>query len=185
MLHEENYPEIQNAMERYLGHPEVLGLVFKMVQLKGDYWSIDPWMYRKATQIIRNHCGVYSATDGCDSLPKGKRQRMIKSGLYGRLIKARVFHDGWVKDPKVLQQKLQYQVSRHEGEGRLSMQKTALKEANHSRYCPTYDILKGYRGTHPQVMQSRIASKTPLRPRRNRWFNPRFYKEILTHGFQG
>lgn len=145
-------------------------------------WSIDPWMYRKATRIVRNHCGVRSATDGCDFLPQGKRQ-MLKSGPHGRLIKARMFHYGWVKDSNVLQRKLEYQISRHEGE-RTSMRDVSLEAPLRSEY-PTYDVLKDYRGTHPQVMTSRIASKARLRPRRNRWLNPRFYQEILSHGFKG
>ncbi len=182
VLHEEDYTEIRNAMERYLKHQEVLGLVFKMIHFYGDYWSIDPWMYRKATRIVRNHRGVHSTTDCCDFLHKGEG-RMIKSGPYGRLIKARMFHYGWVRDCQVLQEKLQYQISRHEGE-RMSMQNIALEAAIRSEY-PRYDILKNYRGTHPQVMKSRIASKIPLRPRRNRWLNPRFYKEIFSHGFKG
>lgn len=182
VVHEEDYAEIRNAMERYLTQPDVLGLVFRMVHFKGDYWSIDPWMYRKATRIVRNHCGVRSATDGCDFLPQGKRQ-MLKSGPHGRLIKARMFHYGWVKDSNVLQRKLEYQISRHEGE-RTSMRDVSLEAALRSEY-PTYDVLKDYRGTHPQVMTSRIASKARLRQRRNRWLNPRFYQEILSHGFKG
>ena len=182
VVHEEDYAEIRNAMERYLKHPEVLGLVFRMVHFKGDYWSIDPWMYRKATRIVRNHCGVRSATDGCDFLPEGKSQ-MLKSGPHGRLIKARMFHYGWVKDSKVLQRKLEYQISRHEGE-RMSMRDMALEAAPRSEY-PTYDVLKDYRGTHPQVMKSRIESKVRRHRRRNRWLNPRFYKEIWSHGFKG
>ena len=139
-------------------------------------------MYRKATRIVRNHCGVHSATDGCDFLPKDGG-RMIKSGPYGRLIKARMFHYGWARSPTVLQQKLQYQISRHDGE-RMSMKEIEMEAAIRSEY-PTYDILKDYRGTHPQVMKSRIASTRLLRLRRNRWLNSRFYKEIWSHGFKG
>ena len=182
VLHEEDYTEIRNAMERYLKHQEVLGLVFKMIHFKGDYWSIDPWMYRKATRIVRNHRGVHSTTDGCDFLHKGEGQ-MIKSGQYGRLIKARMFHYGWVRDCRALQEKLQYQISRHEGE-RMSIQNIALEAVIRSEY-PTYDILKDYRGTHPKVMERRTGSKTRLRSRGNRWLNPRFYKEIFSHGFKG
>lgn len=182
VVHEEDHAEIRNAMERYLTQPDVLGLVFRMVHFKGDYWSIDPWMYRKATRIVRNHCGVRSTPDCYDFLPNGKSQ-MLKSGPHGRLIKARMFHYGWVKDSNVLQRKLEYQISRHEGE-RTSVRDISLKAALCSEY-PTYDVLKDYRGTHPQVMTSRIESKARLRPRRNRWLNPRFYQEILSHGFKG
>ncbi len=182
VVHEDDYPEIRNAMARYLDDQNVLGLVLKMMHFKGDYWSLDPWMYRKATRIVRNHCGVRSAPDGCDFRTEHKSQ-MIKSGPHGRLIKARVFHYGWVKDPSVLKGKLQYQISRHEGE-HLSSQEAACRAALSSEY-PTYDILKDYKGTHPRVMRTRIDAAMPLRPRRNRWLNPGFYREVLTHGFKG
>ena len=182
VLHEDDYPEIQNAMTRYLHHRNVLGLVLKMMHFKGDYWSLDPWMYRKATRIIRNHRGVRSAPDGCDFRTDDKGQ-MIKSGPYGRRINAKVFHYGWVKEPRALEQKLSYQMSRHEG-NQLSARDIALRAAFHSEY-PTYDILKDYGGTHPNVMKTRVDSKTSLYRRRNRWFNPRFYKEVWSHGFKG
>ena len=182
VLHEDDYPEIQHAMERYLPHQDVLGLVLRMMQFKGDYWSLDPWMYRKATRIIRNHCGIRSATDGCDFFPQDI-DRMIKALPYKRLIKARIFHYGYARAPAVLKEKLHYQISRHQGE-EMSRQEIELSAAVRSEY-PTYDILKDYRGTHPSVMQTRIQAKTPLRRRRNRWLNPRFYKEVLLHGFHG
>ncbi len=182
VLHEDDYPEIQNAMAQYRHQPDVLGLILNMMHFKGDYWSRDPWMYRKATRIVRNHCGVRSATDGCDFFPEDT-DRMIKSGPHGRRIKARMFHYGWVRDTAILKKKLQYQISRHEGE-HLSAEEAACRAALSSKY-PTYDILKEYRGTHPSVMKMRIDSTAPFRRRRNRWLNPRFYKEVLTHGFKG
>ncbi len=182
VLHEDDYPEIQNAMTRYLHHRNVLGLVLKMMHFKGDYWSLDPWMYRKATRIVRNHRGVRSATDGCDFGTADKAQ-MIKSGPYGQLIKARVFHYGYARDPHFLEEKCKYQIDHHQGE-ELSESDIALHAALHAEY-QTYDILKDYRGTHPSVMKTRIDSRRPLRRRRNRWLNPRFYKEVMLHGFHG
>ncbi len=206
VLHEDDYPEIRNAMERYLPHRDILGLVLKMVHFKGDYWSIDPWMYRKATRIVRNHCGVRSATDGCDFCPEGTDE-MIKSkkGCHGRLIEARVFHYGYARSAVALNKKLQYQISRHDGgslpEWDIALQarvasahptsdtikhygeNAPLRVGNHGTVL--YDILKDYKGTHPGVMKARIGVAMPLRRRRNRWLNLRFYKEILTHGFHG
>ena len=182
VIHEEDYPIIQEALRTHHDHPEVLGLVFRMVHFKGDYWSVDPWMYHKATRIVRNHRGIHSTTDCCDFLVPGT-SKMLKGQKESRLIKARMFHYGWVKDPKVLQRKLQYQISRHDGEG-MSTQEIELEAAIRSEY-PTYDILKDFHGTHPAVMMDRISSTVSLRPRRNRWLNSRFYKEILKHGFKG
>jgi len=182
VVHEEDLPVIQDAMTRYLGQPEVLGLVFRMLHFKGDYWSIDPWMYHKATRIVRNNGTIRSTVDCCDFLADGE-PRMIKSSPYGRLMDARIFHYGWVKDSRVLADKLQFQISRHEGD-MLSAQEIEREALIRAHY-PTYDILKEYRGSHPHVMRDRIAKASRLRPRRNRWLQRRFYQEVFTHGFKG
>ena len=108
---------------------------------------------------------------------------MIKGSPYGRLINARVFHYGWVKDPKVLEEKLRFQISRHEGET-LSSQQIDMQAYMRAQY-PTYDILKEYRGSHPRVMRDRIALARRLRPRRSRWLIWKFYREVFSHGFKG
>ncbi len=182
VLHEDDYPVIQEALRRHHENPEVLGLVFHMVHFKGDYWSVDPWMYHKATRIVRNHCGIHSTIDGCDFMAPGKN-RMLKREKASRLIKARMFHYGWVKDPKVLREKLRFQFSRHDSEW-LSDEDMDQLAALRAEY-PTYDVLKDYRGTHPKVMQARVESGIRLRPRRNRWLNPKFYEEVFKHGFRG
>ena len=182
VLHEDDYPIIQEALRTHHENPEVLGLVFRMVHFKGDYWSVDPWMYRKATRIVRNHCGIHSATDGCDFMAPGK-SRMLKHALNSRLIKARMFHYGWVKSPKVMCEKLQFQINFYEGD-RLSGEEINWQAALCSEY-PTYDILKEYQESHPTVMQGRIQGATRIRPRKNRWLNPQFYAAILRHGFHG
>lgn len=182
VLHEDDYPIIQEALRTHYENSEVLGLVFRMVHFKGDYWSVDPWMYRKATRIVRNHCGIYSATDGCDFMVPGK-PRMLKHESSSRLIKARMFHYGWVKNQKVMRQKLEYQIGCYEGE-RLSGEEINWQAALRSEY-PTYDILKEYQDSHPNVMHRRIQSSTRIRPRKSRWLNPQFYSTILRHGFHG
>lgn len=182
VLHEDDLPAIEQAMRDHLPNPNTLGLVFRMRHFKGDYWSLDPWMYRKATRIVRRAAKIHSTTDCCDFVAEGI-PGMIKSGPHGALIDARIFHYGWVKDPKVLREKLRFQISRHDGE-RWS-QATIDEQAMIRSEYPTYDILKEFRGTHPKVMEGRIKAARRLRPRLNRWLNPRFYQEVLRHGFKG
>ncbi len=182
VLHEEDHPVIHAAMSKYLERPQVLGLVFRMVHFKGDYWSLDPWMYHKATRIVRNNGRIRSTVDCCDFRLEGT-SGMIKSGQHGRLIGARMFHYGWVKHPQVLRQKLRYQISRHEGE-RLSDDEIELQAYVRSEF-PNYEILKDYRGSHPKVMLERIKSAPRLRPRMNRWLRPAFYRAIVERGFRG
>jgi hypothetical protein len=182
VIHEEDLPVIRAALDRHARDQEVLGLVFRMLHFKGDYWSLDPWMYRKATRIIRNHRGRYSTTDSCD-FRTAENDRMIKSGPHGRLIKARVFHYGWVKTPTILERKLAYQHSRHDGEA-LSPSEIDARAALLAQF-PNYHILKTFRGTHPRVMAFRLRNRGMLRNRRNRWLNWPFYRAILSHGFKG
>lgn len=182
VLHEMDYPAIQRALRTHHENPEVLGLVFRMVHFKGDYWTVDPWMYRKATRIVRNHRGIHSTTDCCDFLAPGN-PKMLKSEKSSRLIEARMFHYGWVKDSTVLREKLRFQYSKHDGE-RLSDEEMDVMAAIRAEF-PNYDVLKDYRGTHPGVMQARVQSGIRLRSRRNRWLNPKFYQEVLRHGFRG
>lgn len=108
---------------------------------------------------------------------------MLKSGPHARLINARIFHYGWVKDPEVLKRKLIFQISRHDGK-HLSEEEIDFQAYLRAQF-PTYSILKEYRGTHPIVMSERIARSRRLRPRINRWLNLAFYREIFKHGFKG
>lgn len=182
VVHEDDLEVIKQAMERYWDNPNLLGLIFRMIHFKGDYWSVDPWMYRKATRIVRNNGRVRSTTDCCDFRTQESPQ-MIKSGSFGRLIPARIFHYCWVKDPSVLRAKRIFQLKMFRGD-RLTDGEIDAQIGNISDY-PTYDILKEFLKTHPKAMYHRISCAKRLRSRVNRWFNWRFYREIFRHGFKG
>jgi hypothetical protein len=87
------------------------------------------------------------------------------------------------QDPKVLKEELRYQISRHDGH-KLSEDEIDHQAFVRSQY-PKYDILKEFRGTHPQLMNERVSKSSRLKPRLNRWLNWRFYKEVILHGFKG
>jgi len=145
VVHEDDLPIVRQALEKYDGDQNVLGLILKVIHFKGDYLSVDPWMYRKATRVIRNNRGIRSTPDCCD-FRTAERSQMLKSGPYGRLINARVFQYGYVKHPKVLQEKLAYQHSRHAGE-RLTSEEIHLRTSILAQF-PKYDVLKTFRGSH-------------------------------------
>ena len=48
-----------------------------------------------------------------------------------------------------------------------------------------YDILKNFTGTHPAVMRERVSRFPKLKPGRNRWLEPAFYRAIAKKGFRG
>ena len=184
VIHEDDLPRVVDAMRTYHRTPEVRGLIFRYLHFLGDYWSTNPWFYHKAVRIIRNNGEVESCGDAVgfhfkatgQYLQSGPREWLALSG-------ARVFHYGWVKEPKTMLAKKQEMTTVYHGdapppsEAKLYTQDTFEFE--------DYDILKGFRGSHPAVMLERI-SRYPVRdPRRNRWLRFAFYKAVLRRGFRG
>jgi hypothetical protein len=184
VIHEVDLPRLVQKMKEALPKPDILGLSFRYLHFYGDYYSINPWFYRRAVRIIRNSGDVESFGDAVGFClkttnefihPKDK-QRCLSTG-------ARVFHYGYVKNPKVLLDKIRYQASRHHGDAIPEDQRRKLEKERYE--FDQYDILKEYRESHPHVMDERIKKSGRLRSRRNRWLNSAFYKYVLQHGFKG
>jgi hypothetical protein len=182
VVHEDHLPVIRRAMEQYLDRPEVIAIVLRVLHFKGDYWSLDPWMYHRATRIVRNNGTIRSAIDGFDFEVEGG-QGVIKNGTAGRLIPAQIFHYGYARRPEALLEKRRYQIRRHEGD-RLSEERIDTWAEQDAQFLD-YAILKNFRGTHPKVMQERISRAPRIRPYRNRWLSLDFYRRVLKHGFRG
>ena len=184
VIHEDDLPRIVEAMQTHRGHPDVKGLVFRYLHFVGDYWSTNPWFYHKAVRIIRNNGEAESCGDAVGFrlkasgryLQSGPREWLAPSG-------GRVFHYGWVKDPKTMLAKKLEQTAVYHGdtpppsEAKLYGLKAFEFE--------DYPILKEFRGSHPSVMQVRLAAASRRAPRRNRWLNWRFYREVARRGFRG
>lgn len=184
VVHENDLPVIRRSMEQHLGNPVVKGLLFRYLHFVADYWSTNPWFYHKAVRIIRNNGDVESCGDavGFHFKPTG---RYLQSGPKQWLAYSggRIFHYGWVKDPRTLLEKKREQAEKHHGDDVPPDEAKAL--ARPSFTFDDYAVLKEFSGTHPSVMQRRIASSHRWSVRRNRWLNPLFYKEIVNRGFRG
>ncbi len=184
VIHEDDLPRIVDAMWTHQRSPEVKGLLFRYLHFVGDYWSTNPWFYHKAVRIIRNNGEVESCGDAVgfhlkatkQYLQNGPREWLAPTG-------GQVFHYGWVKDPKTMLAKKQEMTKVYHGdhpppsEAKLYSQDTFEFEE--------YGILKEFRGSHPAVMQARVAASARFASRRNRWLNWRFYREVARRGFRG
>lgn len=185
VVNEEDLPKLKTVMEQFLGDPKVLGFMFCYLHFKGDYYSIDPWMYRREIRIIRNNGKVRSMGDavGFSKIENGNKQN-LKSGVsFWKPTGARIFHYGWVKNPRTLNQKKRVQVTYYHGYDIPEHGKILFEKDVYS--FDKYSILKEFHGTHPSVMTDRIKQFPRLAPRKSRWLNPRFYLEVLKHGFKG
>lgn len=184
VVHEEELSGLVQAMKTAIANPDILGLSFRYLHFYGDYYSINPWFYRRAIRIIRNNGTLESCGDAvgfCDKKTKGflhpkDKQHCLVSG-------ARMFHYGYVKNPKVMVEKIRYQASRYHAD-RLP-EDQAKQLAKDQFDFGQYEIMKEFRGSHPQVMQERIGKAKRFQPRRNRWLNWKFYREVFAHGFKG
>ncbi len=184
VIHEEDLPVIQAAMRTHLGNPLVKGLLFRYLHFIADYWSTNPWFYHKAVRIIRNNGEVESCGDAVGFHLKATQQ-YLQSGPKEWIAPSdgRVFHYGWVKDPKTMLAKLKEQIAVYHGttpppkQAALYHQKTFQYE--------DYAVLKEFAGRHPSVMQARILAARRWGPRRNRWLTWQFYREIARRGFRG
>ena len=184
VVHEDDLPVIQEAMHRHLGNLNVKGLLFRYLHFVADYWSTNPWFYHKAVRIIRNNGEIESCGDAVGFHLKATQQ-YLQSGPkeWIKPSNDRVFHYGWVKDPKTILAKKQEQVRVYHGENpppseaKLYQQDTFQFEE--------YAVLKEFPGGHPAVMQPRVNASARRTPRRNRWLNGNFYREIARRGFRG
>jgi len=185
VVHEDDLPVIQEAMRRQLGNPEVKGLLFRYLHFVADYWSTNPWFYHKAVRIIRNNGEVESCGDAVGFHLKATKQ-YLQSGPTEWIAPSggRVFHYGWVKDPKTMLEKKREQVTVYHGENHIPPAE-AEQLARDSIQFEDYAMLKKFSGSHPAVMVDRLRSSRRWATRRNRWLSPQFYREVLRHGFRG
>lgn len=184
VVHEDDLASIVGAMQRNLVNPAVKGLLFRYVHFVGDYWSTNPWFYHKAVRIIRNTREVESCGDAVgfhlmatgQYLQSGPKEWLAPSG-------GRVFHYGWVKDPKTMLEKKLEQTGVYHGDAPPESEKKLF--AQQMFEFEEYPILKEFRGSHPAVMQASIGRSKRLGLRRNRWLTPAFYKAVMQRGFRG
>jgi hypothetical protein len=183
-VHEDDLPVLRRAMAQHLGNTVVKGLLFRYLHFIADYWSLNPWFYHKAVRIIRNNGEIESCGDAVgfhfkptqQYLQSGPKEWLADSG-------ARMFHYGWVKDPKTMLAKVKEQVAVYHGNHPPPEQ--ARLYTQESFQYDDYAVLKDFHGRHPSVMGARVAASRRWGRRRSRWLNWRFYREVLRRGYRG
>jgi hypothetical protein len=184
VLHESHHGVLKQSLHDHGRDAGVLGLTFRYLHFYGDYRSCNPWFYHRAVRVIRNDGQIESCGDAVGfwlKADQGHLQTAHKDRL--RPSGATIYHYGWVKSPAVLLNKFRYQIARHHGEQPGPQQAEML--ARDIYEFEDYDIMKNFTGTHPAVMQERVARHPALKSRRNRWLQPAFYRAVLKRGFRG
>ena len=184
VIHEDDLPHILQAMRDNLGKAEVSGLLFRYLHFMGDYWSVNPWHYHRAVRVIRNNGELESCGDAV-GFSRRADGIYLQNGPSHWLASSnsRVFHYGYVKNQQAMLAKGQEQLRVYYGDQPSEAQTKILTQEGLD--LESYLLLKDFRGTHPKVMRSRVENATRLAPRRNRWLNWRFYREVARRGFRG
>ncbi|MCA9127200.1 MAG: glycosyltransferase family 2 protein [Planctomycetales bacterium] len=169
VLHERDLNRIRSAMERNLHHTSVEGLSFRYHHFRADYTIRDPLPYRRQIRIIRPGIGIQSVGDACGFAIGDRRLHAASTGAW-------MFHYGYVKPPRNMSAKMDYFNSLYDGRLILPGEETEAED-----YAWNLQTCERFRGSHPAVMQDRIAKKdweTPDVKLISRWRNPRFWSGL-------
>ena len=150
VVHEKYLPTIQKAMHDNLNDPKVEGLLFKYLHFYGSYQYVadaQRW-YSQEIRIIRNQGNITSYRDA-----QGFRTIDDKK-LSVKWIDAFVYHYGWVKSPEIQKEKMKSSINFWTtDEESVGVKKHYEDNFDYSEI----DSLTNFNGTHPTVMQARIA----------------------------
>lgn len=145
-VHEKYLPAIKEAMEKYKDDKRVEGLLFNYEHFYGSYDYVGDYKrwYRREIRIVRNDKRIRSYQDAQGFRIDGRK-------LNVKLINAYIYHYGWVRHPKYMQEKDRTLSQYWHSDEYLEKHKSA-EEFDYSGV----DSLAKFTGTHPKVMQERI-----------------------------
>ncbi|MFI5222010.1 MAG: glycosyltransferase family 2 protein [Bacteroidia bacterium] len=148
VIHEKDLDAILHSCEKYKEQNEVEGLLFEYDHFYGSYDFVGDsrtW-YHNEVRVIRNDKSIRSYRDAQGFRKNGKKLKVKNSG-------GKIYHYGWVKDPRSQQEKQKtFHKMWHDDE----WMKQNISEANEFDYS-LIDSLKKFEGTHPEVMKNRLT----------------------------
>lgn len=149
VVHVKYLPVIKKAMESNLARKEVEGLLFRYRHFYGTYDYVGDcrhW-YRNEIRVIRNDKYIRSYKDAQGFRKNGEKLTVVP-------VDAEIYHYGWVRHPKFMQEKVDSVKAFYHGISEEEAQKKASEQE--FNYGAGYDALARFEGTHPKVMQNRI-----------------------------
>jgi len=148
-VHEKYLPLIKKEMEDNLNNSEVEGLLFKYLHFYGSYnfYGHSRRWYRHEIRILRNNKAIHSYRDAQGFRWDGRKINV-------KLIDAFIYHYGWVKPPAGLKHKLRNFNQFYHNDEWLQQNIPETFEFDYKNA----DRLIPFSGSHPEVMQKRIAA---------------------------
>lgn len=151
VLHEKYHDVVRTAMLRYKDDRRVDGLLFNYKHFYGSYDYVgESWgWYRREIRVVRNDRNIFSYKDAQGFRKKPNDKLQVK------LIDATIYHYGWVKDPRTMQDKRKEWNRFYFNDQWIEEHIAKANEFDYSQV----DSLVKFDGTHPLVMSDRIHRK--------------------------
>ncbi len=154
VLHEQYYPVILSAMEKYKEDKNVEGLLFNYHHFYGSYKFIGDgrrW-YSKEIRVIRNDKKIKSYLDAQGFRKDGRK-------LNVKLIDAFIYHYGWVRNPIEMQNKYADFGKLWNADAAYENWAEDLKKKSAQFDYSNIDSVTVFEGTHPAVMKDLIGKE--------------------------
>ena len=162
VIHEKDLPVIQARCEELLHVKEIEGLLFRYKHFWGDYdhYHNSHGWYKHEIRIIRNDPDIHSweSAQSFRRIPNfdgiNYRQQAGTHKLKVAKVDADVYHYGWVRPPRLMQNKKKALDTIHHGHASVAKTYQAAP--------PLFDYgdlsqLTTFKGTHPKVMEEFIS----------------------------
>lgn len=151
VLHEKYYDTVCDAMIRFKDDKSIDGLLFNYKHFYGSYDYVgESWQwYRREIRIIRNNKNIFSYKDA-----QGFRKKP-SAKLNVKLIDAYIYHYGWVKDPRIMQKKINNWYKFYRDDSWINNHVVPDQEFDYGNV----SSLELFTGSHPEVMLPRIERK--------------------------
>ena len=152
VMHEQYHAPVRAAMERHRHDEAVDGLLFDYRHFYGsyDYVGATRRWYRREVRVVRPGRGIRSYRDAQGF----RRADGGKLGVYPS--GGSIYHYGWVKPPEVMQRKRRALDTLWHDDATVA---TRAQGAAAYDFRTGVDALERFSGTHPAVMQRRIAAR--------------------------
>ncbi|MEL7266679.1 MAG: glycosyltransferase [Planctomycetota bacterium] len=174
VIHENEIDRIYHSMRRNLNDKSIDALSFNYHHFFADYGIRDTLSYRRQNRIVRPGRGIRSVGDACGFGLSDRRLRWVATGGW-------IYHYGHVKSPAFMNAKMEYFNSLYDGRT-VDPATVNAEEKAAAEYMWNLSTCEPFTGTHPAVMQDRIAAKdweTPDVALVPMWRNPAYYRRFL------
>lgn len=164
VIHEKYLPVIKQRCKELSSDKNIEGLLFNYMHFWGDYQHHQDthcW-YRKEIRIIRNDPEIHSwesaqsfrRIPNFDGLHYRQQEETYK--LHVAQVNACVYHYGWVRPPRLMQNKIKAFSMNHRGRESVEKQ-VKLKLFDKQFDYGNLSRLSSFTGSHPKVMKEWIA----------------------------